>query len=33
MKSNKEYQFIDNPKEKEMHDKFIKMFKDNVMCS
>lgn len=26
MKSNKEYRFIDNPKEKELHDKFIEMF-------
>jgi hypothetical protein len=26
MKSNKEYRFKDNPKEKELHDKFIKMF-------
>lgn len=27
MKTNKEYRFKDNPKEKEMHDKFIEMFK------
>ena len=26
MKSNKEYRFDDNPKEKEFHDKFIDMF-------
>jgi hypothetical protein len=27
MKTNKEYRFKDNPKEKEMHDKFIEIFK------
>ena len=27
MKTNKEYRFKDNQKEKEMHDKFIEMFK------
>lgn len=27
MKTNKEYRFKDNPKEKEMHDKFIELFK------
>ena len=27
MKTNKEYRFKDNPKEKEFHDKFIEMFK------
>jgi hypothetical protein len=27
MKTNKEYRFKDNLKEKEMHDKFIEMFK------
>lgn len=27
MKPNKKYRFKDNPKEKEMHDKFIEMFK------
>jgi hypothetical protein len=26
MKSNKEYRFTDNPKEKEFHDRFIEMF-------
>ena len=26
MKSNKEYRFADNPKEKEFHDKFKQMF-------
>jgi hypothetical protein len=26
MKTNKEYRFKDNPKEKEFHDKFIEMF-------
>lgn len=31
MKSNKEYRFKDNPKEKEFHDKFIEMFtRDNL---
>lgn len=30
MKTNKGYRFKDNPKEKEMHDKFIEMFeRDN----
>ena len=30
MKSNKEHRFLDNPKEKEFHDKFIEMFtRDN----
>lgn len=27
MKSNKEYRWTDNPKEKEFHDKFIERFK------
>lgn len=27
METNKEYRFKDNPKEKELHDKFIEMFK------
>jgi len=31
MKTNKEYRFKDNPKEKEMHDKFIAMFESNNM--
>lgn len=31
MKTNKEYRFKDNPKEKEMHDKFIDMFSNNNM--
>lgn len=29
MKSNKEYRFADNPKEKELHDKFIQFFTAN----
>lgn len=29
MKTNKEYRFNDNPKEKELHDKFIEMFKNS----
>jgi hypothetical protein len=29
MKTNKEYRFKDNPKEKELHDKFIEMFNKN----
>jgi hypothetical protein len=33
MKTNKEYRFKDNPKEKEMHDKFIAMFKNNTMAN
>ena len=28
MKTNKGYRFNDNPKEKELHDNFIKMFKN-----
>lgn len=31
MKSNKEYRFKDNPKEKEFHDKFIEMFENKDM--
>lgn len=33
MKTNKEYRFKDNPKEKELHDKFIAMFKGNEMAN
>lgn len=29
MKTNKEYRFIDNPKEQEFHDKFKEMFNNN----
>jgi hypothetical protein len=29
MESNKEYRFKDNPKEKEFHDAFIKLFKQS----
>ena len=31
MKSNKEYRFADNPKEKEFHDKFKEKFEFNGM--
>jgi heme oxygenase len=31
MKTNKEYRFKDNPKEKEFHDKFKEMFESNGM--
>lgn len=33
MKTNKEYRFKDNPKEKEFHDKFIKMFDSDKMAN
>ena len=33
MESNKEYRFKDNPKEKEFHDKFIKMFKSDRLAN
>lgn len=33
MKTNKEYRFKDNPKEKELHDKFIVMFEGNEMTN
>jgi hypothetical protein len=32
MKSNKEYRFKDNQKEKEFHDKFIEMFERDSMA-
>jgi hypothetical protein len=32
MKSNKEYRFIDNPKEQEFHDKFKQMFEHDAMA-
>jgi len=33
MKSNKEYRFKDNPKEKKLHDKFIEMFKSTGIAN
>jgi len=33
MKTNKKYRFNDNPKEKELHDKFIDMFENNKTLS
>lgn len=32
MKGNKDYRFLDNPKEMEFHDKFIKMFNRDSMA-
>jgi hypothetical protein len=33
MKTNKEYRFKDNPKEKEIHDRFKEKFERDVMAS
>jgi len=33
MKTNKEYRFKDNPKEEELHDKFISMFESSGMAN
>lgn len=33
MKSNKEYRFKDNPKEKEFHDKFKELFEQNTLSA
>lgn len=33
MRTNKEYRFKDNPKEKEFHDKFIEMFNSSSMAN